>query len=274
VSAGGYQTRALARLRGLSRALGQERAGGTAVARKGDPARAGARVTLAAPPADAAALRPLPDPDAPLAVLHADDHLLALAKPPGGPSHPLRAGERGTLANALVARYPECAGAGADPREAGLVQRLDAGTSGALLAARDRATWDALRALFRAGAVGKLYLALVHGAAADDESHQPIRDQPASTRWTVDRRLPGYTLLRCVAQTGRMHQVRIHLAGAGHPVVGDRDYGPLGAAPAGLIGHFLHAARLELSHPRGGAALVIEAPLPPDRLAALTTIGG
>src|SRR5262249_3221356 len=108
-------------------------------------------------------LVPAPQPELPLAVIYADEARVALDKPPGMASQPLVAGELGTLANALLARFPECAAAGADPREAGLAHRLDAGTSGVLLAARRRAVWDTLRAEFRGGRVLKTYLALVAG---------------------------------------------------------------------------------------------------------------
>ncbi len=249
-----------------------------AVARKGDVARAGATVTLVRAPATAADLAPAPEPELALDVLFADDHLVAVAKPAGVPSQPLRAGERGTAAGAIVARFPECRGVGDDPREAGLAHRLDIGTSGVLLAARDGATWRQLRGAFRGGAVVKEYLALVCGRADAGSSDLPLAQRgnhvvvdplglPASTRWQVVERLPAHTLLRCTADTGRMHQVRVHLADAGTPVAGDTLYG--GAPLPGLVGHFLHAARLELRHPTTGAALVVEAPLPPDRQAAL-----
>ncbi len=114
-------------------------------ARKGDRVAAGARVTLREQPAVGDALAPAAQPELPLDVLHLDATLVAVCKPAGPPSHPLRAGETGTLANALVARFPECAGAGRDPREAGLVHRLDRGTSGVLVAARDPGTWQSLR---------------------------------------------------------------------------------------------------------------------------------
>ncbi len=104
-----------------------------------------------------------PEPELPLAVLYADAHLVAVDKPAGVPSHPLHAGERGTLANALVARFPECAGAGDDRREAGLGHRLDNGTSGVILAARRHDVWLALRAALKAPSCEKSYLAEVIG---------------------------------------------------------------------------------------------------------------
>jgi 23S rRNA pseudouridine1911/1915/1917 synthase len=223
-------------------------------------------------------LVPRAQPELALAVIYADDALVALDKPAGMASHPLRAGELGTLANALVARFPECAGAGADPREAGLAHRLDASTSGVLVAARRRVVWETLRAEFRGGRVAKTYLALVAGivdvareieaSIAHDRSgaggvrvSERAGAQPALTDVEPVERLGGWTLVRCRAHTGRMHQIRAHLAWAGWPVVGDARYG----GPAAPGGAFLHAARIELGHPVTGARLELEAPLPGER---------
>jgi 23S rRNA pseudouridine1911/1915/1917 synthase len=256
-------------------------------ARKGDAVAPGDEIEVEVEALDR---RPVPVPG-PLEVLYEDAWLLALAKPPGPPTHPLVAGDRGTLANVLVARYPECADASPDPREAGFAHRLDMGTSGAILAARDRDTWDKLRVAFHEGRVKKRYLALVVGevtqpgvvseAIAHDHSRGGVRvvvdglgeGLPAVTRYEpVAPPRAGFTLLACVAETGRMHQVRAHLAHAGYPIVGDQRYGIVVAGAPEVIGHFLHAARLELAHPRTGEPLVVEAPLPPDRQAALDDI--
>ncbi len=263
-------------------------------ARKGQPLRAGERVTVEGPLEDAASLAPAPEPDAPLAVLLADDVVVALDKPPGVPTHPLRAGERGTLAGALVARFPECAAVGADPREAGFAHRLDVETSGVILAARTQAAWDALRRAFREGRVEKRYLALVAGevaapggidrplahdprdrrrviAVADPTEAARLGARPSVTRWEPLAAAAGLTLLRASISTGRMHQVRAHLAAAGHPLVGDALYGgppALDSAP----GHFLHAERIVAPHPSGGT-LDATAPLPASRAAALARLG-
>ncbi|RMH43132.1 MAG: RluA family pseudouridine synthase [Deltaproteobacteria bacterium] len=232
-----------------------------AVARKGTCVAAGAVIDLRAPPPAPDDLRPVADGGAPLAVLYADADLVAVAKPAGMPSHPLAAGETGTVANALVARFPDCAGVGDDPREAGLIHRLDTGTTGVLVAARSAAAWRRLRAAMTDGRARKHYLALVAGAARDGEASSPIRGQPAHTAWSVVRRVGEWTLLACTPTTGRMHQIRIHLSRAGHPIVGDVRYG---GPPAGLVGHFLHAARLVLP-----GRPPIEAPMPCDRAALL-----
>lgn len=126
---------------------GLVRANGRRV-RKGDRLVAGTWVEVADLPGPEDRLA-RPQPDLELTVLYVDETLIALDKAAGMPSHPLEPGEGGTLANALVARFPECAHAGADPREAGLVHRLDAGTTGVIVAARDRNSWSAVRDAFR-----------------------------------------------------------------------------------------------------------------------------
>src|SRR5215468_8158664 len=112
-------------------------------ARKGQRVAPGDRVSLSEPVPSADDLRPLPEPQAPLVVLREEPDLIFMAKPPGQPSHPLQPGELGTAANALAARHPECAAASEDPREGGLVHRLDTGTTGVLVAARSREAWQA-----------------------------------------------------------------------------------------------------------------------------------
>lgn len=242
-------------------------------ARKGDAVAEGDLVEVVLPPSPA----PVPEPDVALEILWQDDALVAVNKPPGVASHPLEPGERGTLANALAARFPECVEAGADPREAGLVHRLDDGTSGVLVAARDRIAWEATRAAFRGREVEKVYLALVEGAVDDGFVVElPIahdrargggrvggdRAQPARSEFTVEDRRGARTLLRCVTRTGRVHQVRVHLAASGHPVVGDTRYGgPAWDRP----GFFLHAAQITLPHPVTLIPITIRAPLPADR---------
>ncbi len=263
---------------------GEVRIGGR-VARKGDRVAAGDQVTVADPPPRGDDLRAVPDESVVLPVLHLDPALVAIAKPAGMASHPLRAGEPGTAANHLVARFPECRQIGDDPREAGLVHRLDRDTSGVLLAARDPESWRAVRERFRQRKVHKEYLALVDGVvAADGGIDAPLAQRgrrvavagdglPAATRWRPLGSAGGRTLVRCTAATGRMHQVRAHLAHAGTPIVGDALYGGSPGAAIGLVGHFLHAAAVELVHPRTGQRLRIVAPLDPDRREALRRSG-
>jgi 23S rRNA pseudouridine1911/1915/1917 synthase len=258
-------------------------------AAKGLLLQAGARVELAVAPPTDEQKRPQPEPERPLVVLLADAALVALNKPAGVPTHPLRAGERGTLANALVARYPECAAVADDPREGGLAHRLDVDTSGVILAARTRDAWQALRRAFGSGQVEKEYWALVAGhppdsgeidaalqhatartvkAIDDDEwlnqSYGTTLARPAHTRFEVMARGPDAALVRAKTRTGRMHQVRAHLAHLGHPLLGDALYGGP-PAPGGAPGHVLHAARITFPHPTGGASTTVSARLPPER---------
>lgn len=255
-------------------------------ARKGQLLKAGDVVELEEPmPSDS---RPVPDESAPLDVIYEDKWLVAVAKAPGMPSHPLVPGERGTVANAIVAKFPECARASEDPREGGLVHRLDIGTSGVLVAARDRETWQILRGRFGKGQVRKEYLALVEGHARpglietgimqDKKNPRRVRIVNAGkgllaiTRVTALEQLETATLVRCFASTGRMHQIRAHLGHIGHPILGDLLYG--GHPVPDLIGHFLHAAKLVIGHPETGTDLVLTAPLPDDRMKVLALMRG
>jgi len=241
-------------------------------ARKGDRVAAGDVLELTREPLAGDALRPAPDDEAAarLAILLERAELVVVAKPAGMPSQPLRAGERGTAANGIAARFPECAALGDDPRDGGLVHRLDIGTSGALVAARTAAAYRALRDAFGAGAVDKQYLAITDGRPVARECDAPLVQRgrraavdhteglDAHTAFTVERAAGAHALVRCAARTGRMHQVRAHLAYVGAPITGDALYG--GAPLPGFDGFFLHAARIAL--PLAGAPLAVEAPEP------------
>jgi 23S rRNA pseudouridine1911/1915/1917 synthase len=254
---------------------------GARTLRKGDRLDAGAHVTLASAPASGDDLRPAPDAQAAarLRELHADGDVVVLAKPAGMPSQPLRAGEVGTAANGLAALHPECATTSDDPRDGGLVHRLDIGTSGALAAARTRDAWLRLRRAFGDGEVAKEYLALTHGAPHASECFAPLAQRgkkvaidhaeglPAHTAFEVVQVLGEWRLIRCRATTGRMHQIRAHLACCGAPIAGDALYG--GPPLAGLDGFFLHASRLVLP---GGLDVV--APLPEDLAAIVAGLAG
>jgi 23S rRNA pseudouridine1911/1915/1917 synthase len=260
---------------------GAVRIGGRAP-RKGDRTVPGARVEVTLPTEDP---RPVPQPELPLNLLHVDPHLVAVDKPAGMPSHPLEPGERGTVVNALVARHPECADASDDPREGGLVHRLDTMTSGALLAARSAEVWRALREAFTERRVDKRYLAVVTGPVADSgEIDLPLRHRAdhvepalagggreALTDFRVLSRAGDAALLEVRIHTGVLHQIRAHLAAIGAPVLGDTAYG--GRAQPGLDRFFLHAARLGLVHPVEGSRLEIAAPLPEELRNVLVALG-
>jgi len=250
-------------------------------ASKGDRVAVGDTIELTREPVHGAALRPAPDPDVPLVVLAERSELVVVAKPAGVPSQPLRAGELGTMANAIAFRFPECVAVGDDPRDGGLVHRLDIGTSGVLIAARTQDAHRALRAAFGAGMVVKHYLAITDGRPVARECDAPLAQRgkravvdlaeglPAYTEIAALRTLPGHALVQCIARTGRMHQVRAHLAYVGAPLTGDALYG--GAPLAGHDGFFLHAERVAL--PLGGESLVVAAPVPDRFTRALAACG-
>ena len=270
-------------------ALGEVRVRGRR-ARASDPAEPGAPVAVEiemSGPID-------PDPKLPLRVLAEGPGWLVADKPAGVATHPLREGETGTLASAVVARHPECAAASPDPRDGGAVQRLDVETSGCVLFARDRAAWEALHAQLSARTVEKRYLALAAGRvasggvcsvplAARGGRVVPVPDperppkttgapRPAETRYEVRRAFEQHTLLEVRIITGVMHQIRAHLAWLGHPVAGDVLYGGSAAALLGLTRHFLHAAVLGFERPEGGR-ITVESPLPPELERVLETLG-
>jgi 23S rRNA pseudouridine1911/1915/1917 synthase len=244
---------------------------------KGERLRPGDAVTLPALPGSIA-----PEPELALPVAYEDDWLVAVEKPGGMPGHALDPRQRGTAAAFLLARNPEMATVG-DPLAPGLVHRLDTGTSGLLLAARTAAAHAAARAALRARAVEKRYLAVVEGVAhaldgrlvrlplahdpRDRRRMAPVtgaaRAWPAESALAVVRGTGERTLLEVTIRTGVTHQVRVHLARLGHPVVGDVLYG---ARPAELPRgrHALHACRLTLTHPASGRPLVIVSALPAE----------
>jgi 23S rRNA pseudouridine1911/1915/1917 synthase len=256
-------------------------------AKKGDRIAAGSEITAELPEESSA---PVPQPDLPLSVLREDASFLVLDKPAGMPSHPLEEGEKGTLGNALIARYPECAQASEDARECGLAHRLDVETSGAMVAARSREAYLKLREAFGARTVEKRYLALVGGAAGEggeieipiahhpknarkmiacptEEEGERLKARPALSRYKVLERLGDFTLVEVEIPTGVMHQIRVHLAAIGAPVAGDALYG--GPPIEGLSRQFLHAARLAFPHPATGERVEVDAPLPAELQAVI-----
>lgn len=248
-------------------------------ARKGDRVAPGDVIELAREPVGPEGKRPQPDRALAdrLVILLERPELIAIDKPTGVPSQPLRAGELGTIANALAARFPECASIGDDPRDGGLVHRLDIGTSGVLLAARTADSYRDLRAALSAGRVVKSYLAIVDGRPVARSCEEPLAQRgdhvvvdhgdglAAHTEFTVERASTGHALVRCTAHSGRMHQVRAHLAHVGSPISGDARYG--GRPIGGDDGFFLHAESIAIP----GYEVII-APLPERFVAALATV--
>jgi 23S rRNA pseudouridine1911/1915/1917 synthase len=217
-------------------------------------------------------------------IVYEDDALLVVDKPAGMVVHPAPGHGTGTLVNALLAHVPSLAGGEAG--RPGIVHRLDKDTSGLMVVAKDVATHAALAEQMRAHQVVKRYLALVEGRMASDEGvvEAPIGRDPrqrqrmavvslagggreARTRYRVLRAGHGRSLLEVQLETGRTHQIRVHLAAVGHPVVGDRTYGhPQPPQPPRQV---LHAAHLAFTHPRTGEWLTFDSPLPPDLAAFL-----
>ena len=222
--------------------------------------------------------------DVPYRLVYEDDDLLVVDKPAGVVVHPAPGHEHGTLVQGLLARGI----AGGHESRPGVVHRLDRDTSGLLIVARNAVAHRRLVEQMARREIARRYVALVvgdlpHDAATIDAplgrhvrdrkrvSLHTTRPRRAVTHVAVCRRLPGYTLLDVRLETGRTHQIRVHLAALGHPVAGDTVYGA-SVRPAGLARQFLHATHLELRHPTSGAALAFDAPLPPDLAAFLSTL--
>lgn len=224
-------------------------------------------------------------------VIYEDRELIVVDKPAGLAVHGGDGVKSQTLVDWLVKKYPELKGVGDDPvTRPGIVHRLDKDTSGVMIVARTQHAFEKLKALFKNRQVAKKYLALVVGAP---KSRAGVVEQPigrslrnrtkravgnmasaaraATTRYRVLERLGGYTLVEAEPKTGRMHQIRVHLASIGCPIAGDRVYGGGTTAPDGLTRQFLHAASLSFSHP-AGRRLRFEASLPNDLAAVLTSL--
>ena len=255
--------------------------------RKGEPIAPGDSVeVIESPAADALT----PNPDLKIDILFHDATVIVADKPALMPCHPLRSDEHDTVMNGIVAAYPETANAGDKPLEGGLIHRLDNGTSGALIIARNREAFTAIREALRTARVTRRYRALVAGrldrtieiatpiahhpknprkmvvaGAIDNATHAAIAavsvrhrstPRPALTKVEALSYENGFTLVQVTPRTGNRHQIRVHLASAGYPIAGDELYG--GRPLAGLaVGRFwLHLAELEFESPAGGSVRV------------------
>jgi 23S rRNA pseudouridine1911/1915/1917 synthase len=224
--------------------------------------------------------RPLEREEIPLRLAYEDEHLLVVDKPAGLTVHPGAGRRTGTLVHALLG----VAAGGDEETRPGIVHRLDRDTSGLLVVARSEEAYKGLRQLIRRRAMEREYLALVRGrprsrrgrieAPIGRDRRDPTRmsldtDTPraAATQFEVVELLPRHALLRVRLETGRTHQIRVHLEAIGLPVSGDRPYGVPG--DLGLERQFLHAARLAFPHPVTNEAVDVESPLPEDLAAAL-----
>jgi 23S rRNA pseudouridine1911/1915/1917 synthase len=222
---------------------------------------------------------PAPEP-IPLRVVYQDPDLVVVDKPPGMVVHPAPGHSSGTLVHALLGLGGDWSRAGGESRP-GIVHRLDAGTSGLILAARNDPAHRALAAQLAERSLSRSYLAIALGSLAADQGvlEGPIGRDPrdrqrmavveggrfARTRYRVKERGRQATLVQAELDTGRTHQVRVHLAALGHPLAGDRVYG--GARAAAVAERpMLHACRLRLRHPRTGEQMTFETPPPDDFL--------
>jgi 23S rRNA pseudouridine1911/1915/1917 synthase len=220
-------------------------------------------------------------PPAELRIAYEDDHLLVVDKPAGLVVHPAAGHASGTLVHALAGLS-----AGGEPERPGIVHRLDRDTSGLLVVARTEEAYEGLRTLVRRHALEREYLALVRGRprSRTGRIEAPIgRDRRDPTRRSLDTDAPkdavthfelvelldDHALLRVRLETGRTHQIRVHLAAIGLPVVGDPVYG---APEPALRRQFLHAARLAFVHPVTGRGVAVASPLPADLEAALALV--
>jgi 23S rRNA pseudouridine1911/1915/1917 synthase len=246
------------------------------IARKGATARANDEVTVRLSPAVAA------EPGLPLVVRLETETVVVVEKPPGQPTAPSADADRGTLAGALLGRYPEMTGVGYRAREPGLLHRLDTQTSGLVVAARSAGAFDVLRHALEEGRLEKRYLAVVLAEGLPDTGtiDAPLVPDPSGGRRVVvapdvvgrGGRLTRFRKLRTASEWALVeldvsrayrHQVRVHLASIGHPIAGDALYGgPEAPLPAGR--HALHACYVAWSGDEAVAAFAVESPLPED----------
>jgi len=215
----------------------------------------------------------------PFAIAYEDEHLLVVDKAAGVVVHPAKGHREDTLSQLLAH-----SARGGDPDRAGIVHRLDRDTSGLLVVARSELAHQKLQRALQQREIEREYLALVIGRppARSGTIEAPIGRDPhvrtrmavggshpreARTHFELERALPEHSLLKLKLETGRTHQIRVHLQAIGHPVAGDPEYGGRGAL--GLQRQFLHAARLAFAHPVTGAPIDVSSPLPGDLRAAL-----
>ncbi len=226
----------------------------------------------------------LPPQDIPLDVVYEDDDVIVVNKPTGLVVHPAPGHPDGTLVNALLHHCGDSlSGIGGEKRP-GIVHRIDRDTSGLIIAAKNDAAHLALSAQLKDHSLSRTYECLVTGNMKQDSGtvDAPIGRSSADrkkmavvptgrravTHWEVVARYPGVTHLRCRLETGRTHQIRVHMAYIGHPILGDTVYGTKKPVP-GLTGQCLHATGLRFIHPRTGEPVELHCPLPPEFTAML-----
>jgi 23S rRNA pseudouridine1911/1915/1917 synthase len=281
-------------------AAGRVRVAGRVMTNKSRKLHTGERLDVRVPP-EVLGAADAPDASVEVPVVWADDQVIVVDKPAGLVVHPGAGHSRGTLVQGLLAEYPDLAALASAPGAAtrpGIVHRLDRGTSGLLVVARTAAARDDLIAQLADRTVERQYLALVHGTVDADEGlidaplgradRDPTRivvrrdGKEARTRYRVRARYDrpaAVSLLECRLETGRTHQIRVHVTAIGHPVVGDDRYGTRAAPalPGVPLGRpWLHAAGLSFRHPVDGRILSFSSPLPSDLTSVLdrfSTVG-
>lgn len=297
--AGERVDRAVAILTGLPRSevaalveAGAIRVGGRSVSSRSRRVAEGDELEIEVPDQVGDVAGPVADYSVEVMVVHADEDVIVVDKPAGLVVHAGAGHPTGTLVHGLLARFPDVADIGVgEPARPGIVHRLDKGTSGLLVVARTAVAYVALVEQLRRREVERVYSALVWGSVTapagliDAPVARGVRDptrmavsaggKEARTRYRVESRYADpspVSLLECRLETGRTHQIRVHLAAIGHPVVGDSRYRGSRAALS-LPRPFLHAARLSFDHPTTGERLSFSSPLPADLQALLNELG-
>jgi len=235
-------------------------------------------------------LSPVPEKEK-IDILYEDDHLLAVNKPAGMVVHPAPGHYSGTLVNRILYFYPDIISSG-DKLRPGIVHRLDKETSGTLIIAKNEYAYLSLSNQFKKRTIQKNYLAIVNGNIEKDSgiislpigrhvkdrkkmSTKSKKSRIAETRWQVKERLKGATLIDVDLKTGRTHQIRVHCASIGHPVMGDKVYGgkkikkKLKNNTPDIVRHMLHALSIVFTHPKTEKIIMIESPIPEDMLSII-----
>jgi 23S rRNA pseudouridine1911/1915/1917 synthase len=285
---------ALARMFGLSRARAAELISAGDVLVAGRPAAKSDRVPAGEwldvtlpPPPGAAAIRPEPVPG--LRVVYEDDDIIVVDKPAGVAAHPTPGWTGPTVLQGLAAAGYTIASSGAAERQ-GIVHRLDANTTGLMVVAKSERAYSRLKQAFRDREVDKRYHALVQGhpdplrgtvdapiarhPSGDGRFAVVAGGRPSVTHYDTLEAFPAASLIEVILETGRTHQIRVHMAAVRHPCAGDRLYGadPVLAARLGLTRQWLHAVRLGFAHPADGRPVEFTSDYPADLAAALTTL--
>ena len=231
-----------------------------------------------------------PNPHLPIKIIYEDKDIIVIDKPYGIPSHPVDFGETDTVANFLIAKFPEIKNIGEKPLEPGMIHRLDINTSGLMLVAKNRKSFERLKYDQKEGKIKKVYSGLVIGnleeggkiethiahhpkderkmkVFASEEDIKKYKARKAVTIFEVSKKYSGYTLLKVRIEKGLMHQIRVHLASIGHPIAGDKLYQTkkfrkLDATNLGR--HSLHASGIEFPHPSSGKHIKFSSPLPQE----------